>query len=57
VDALLGPRVSKLENTPRALARARESIRLCAESDRTHRQGMRDFLRAPPTVTGPRPTR
>jgi aminopeptidase N len=57
VDALLGPRVSKLENAPRALARARESIRLCAESDRLHRQSVRDFLRAPPTVTGPRPTR
>jgi hypothetical protein len=41
----------------RALARARESIRLCAESDRIHRQSMRDFLRAPPTVTDPRPTR
>ncbi|MFP2912255.1 ERAP1-like C-terminal domain-containing protein, partial [Pyxidicoccus sp. 3LFB2] len=57
VDALLEPRVSKLENAPRALARARESIRLCAESDRLHRQGVQTFLRAPPRVPGPRPTR
>ncbi|WP_164007774.1 M1 family metallopeptidase [Pyxidicoccus trucidator] len=57
VEAFLGPRVSRLENAPRALVRARESIRLCAESDRLHRQGVQTFLRAPPTVPGPRPTR
>ncbi len=55
VEAFLGPRVSRLDNAPRALARAQESIRLCAESDRLHRQGVQSFLHAPPTV--PAPTR
>jgi aminopeptidase N len=57
VEAFLGPRVSRLENAPRALARARESIRLCAESDRLHQQGVRSFLRAPPGVPAPARTR
>ncbi|MBZ4415069.1 M1 family metallopeptidase [Myxococcus sp. RHSTA-1-4] len=57
VEDFLGPRVSRLENAPRALARARESIRLCAESDRLHRQGVQSFLRAPPGVPAPARTR
>ncbi|NPC81960.1 M1 family metallopeptidase, partial [Pyxidicoccus fallax] len=57
VESFLGPRVAKLENAPRALARARESIQLCTESDRLHRQGVQSFLRAPPGVPAPTRTR
>ncbi|MCY1016626.1 M1 family metallopeptidase [Pyxidicoccus sp. MSG2] len=57
VQAFLEPRVSRLENAPRALARAEESIRLCAEADRLHREGVKAFLRAPPTVPAPTRTR
>lgn len=56
-QAFLGPRVSRLENAPRALARAEESIRLCAAADRLHREGVEAFLRISPTVPGPARTR
>jgi aminopeptidase N len=57
VQAFLKPRVSNLESAPRALARAEESIRLCAESDRLHRDGVKSFLRSPPTVPASTRTR
>ncbi|QSQ20008.1 M1 family metallopeptidase [Pyxidicoccus parkwayensis] len=57
VQEFLGPRVPRLENAPRALARAEESIRLCAESDRLNREGVKSFLRAPPTVPASPQTR
>ncbi|MCP3139085.1 M1 family metallopeptidase [Pyxidicoccus xibeiensis] len=57
VEAFLGPRVTRLEGAPRALARAQESIRLCAESDRLHRKSVETFVRSPPTVPAPPRTR
>ncbi|HSP79635.1 MAG TPA: ERAP1-like C-terminal domain-containing protein, partial [Myxococcaceae bacterium] len=44
-QALLGPRVERIDGGPHALARALESIRLCIESERRHQPGVLEFLR------------
>jgi hypothetical protein len=46
VEALLSPRVAKIEGGPRELARALESIKLCAESERRNQPSVREFLHA-----------
>jgi aminopeptidase N len=47
VDALLSPRVARIEGGPRALARELESIRLCIESKRRHQSSVVEFLSTP----------
>ncbi|PTL84759.1 M1 family metallopeptidase [Vitiosangium sp. GDMCC 1.1324] len=44
-EALLSPRVAKIEGGPRSLSRALESIRLCIESERRNQPGVLEFLR------------
>ncbi len=44
-EALLKPRVERIEGGPRALDRALESIRLCIESERRHQPSVLEFLR------------
>jgi aminopeptidase N len=44
-EALLSPRVAKIEGGPRSLARALESIRLCIEAERRNAPSVREFLR------------
>jgi hypothetical protein len=44
-EALLTPRVAKIEGGPRSLARALESIQLCIDSERRNQPGVREFLR------------
>ena len=44
-EALLRPRVGRIEGGPRALERTLESIRLCIESERRQQPGVLEFLR------------
>jgi hypothetical protein len=45
VEAVLSPRVAKIDGGPRELTRALESIRVCAESERRNQPSMLEFLR------------
>ncbi|MFL5347022.1 MAG: ERAP1-like C-terminal domain-containing protein [Hyalangium sp.] len=47
VEALLKPRVAKIEGGPRELNRALESIRVCTESERRNQPSVLEFLRHP----------
>ncbi|WP_224250078.1 M1 family metallopeptidase [Hyalangium gracile] len=45
VEALLKPRVARLEGGPRELTRSLEAIRVCVESERRNQPGVLEFLR------------
>jgi aminopeptidase N len=45
VETFLSPRVAKIDGGPRELARALESIRVCAESERRNQPSVLEFLR------------